>query len=87
MNKVKMIYLNTPITWMELIKWDEEISMGPIYILKKTSDMYSTDLKNPIVALYAWTDDKNLAEGFLNERNKDLFIVKDINNKPLLQRI
>lgn len=73
-----MIYLNTPITWMELIKWDEEISMGPIYILKKTSDMYSTDLKNPIVALYAWTDDKNLAEGFLNERNRDLFIVKDI---------
>lgn len=76
MNKIKVVYLNTPVTWMELLNWDEETNMGPIYHMQKASN--PSDLNHGIVAIYGWSEDDEIVERFLTERNKDLFVVKTL---------
>lgn len=74
MNKIKVVYLNTPVTWRELLDWDEETDMGPIYHMQKASN--PTDLHRGIVSIYGWSEDDEVVERFLEERNRELFVVR-----------
>lgn len=74
MKKIKVVYLNTPVTWRELIKWDENCNLGPIYHIKFISA--PVDLNHNVVAFYGWSEDPEIVERFLEERNRKLFITK-----------
>lgn len=74
MKKIKVVYLNTPVTWRELINWDEECNLGPIYHIKSISR--PVDLNHNVVAFYGWSEDPEIVERFLEERNRKLFITK-----------
>lgn len=76
MKKIKIAYLNSPVTWDEMMSWADGIDLGPIYYLQKESPRKNDT--DPVVALYGWSDDDDIMKAFLEERNASLFIVKDV---------
>ena len=74
MNKIKVVYLSTSVTWGELLDWNKEVDIGPIYYMEKISK--PTSLNSPVVSLYAWSDSNDIVNKFLSERNPELFTVK-----------
>ena len=74
--KIKIAYLNSPVTWDELMNWAYGIDLGPIYYMEKESPHKIGS--DPVVVLYGWSDDADIMKKFLEERNASLFIVKDI---------
>ena len=76
MNKVRLLYLNTSVTWQQLMDWDEDRNSGPLYAMMKVTHI--SNMNDPVVCFYAWSTDKDLVERFLTERNRDLFILKTI---------